>query len=795
MSMRMLMIVAAATVVSATGVARAQALENGTSQAALGEAAVSTQPLPAAGGGAASGTQPSSESTSSSAAIPVVSESQAQPAAQTTTADSQLAEVVVTATKRKESTRTVPGGVSAITRDQLDEAGASSLGEYLSLAPGVNFDNGIPGYSVVTIRGISQDTIPGQAQTAVGMYYDDIPLTDPGAPLVVPDIDAFDASRIEVLRGPQGALYGSASLGGAINYIPEAPDPSRAEIYALGSGNLMKDSTWGYTGKLMLNAPLFGNSTAIRLVGYDIDQPGFIDNVGTKTPHANAAATRGGRAMFGWEMSSDSTLKLSALYQRTTVADQGYVNPSLPGLEKSTLVPEPSHNNFWLADAHYEWKNPFFSLILIGGYQEKESYLDYDGATALGIEKLGLQVPTLQFGHTRGYSGELRLVSRPGDAFNWLAGISYVNHQEVFNVDLDLQTLDSLDTFLDGVGLTLPPGIAATTKLFDEAATIRAPEEAVFFDASYRFFTDFKLSFGGRGYRNIVNSTVDAEGLLLLPAGKIQATGQDVQKADGFNPKASLSYDLTRGVMLYATYSKGYRLGGPNLAPITSLTTAKTFYDPDKVRNVEVGVKSRWWHGRLTAEVAAYDIGWDDIPLLVYDRLGLFKYVINAGNARSKGVEGAFALRPLNYITFHSAVSYGDGRLKNQFNPNNNLPAAEPGAHLPGAPNWTITNSLTGEWDWGRYNPSVTLIHRFVGGSPSNISYPSVTVGNYNLLDLRAGFKLGDFGFTAFGKNLTNTFARTAVNNDKPLTGKDLELAYISPPRSLGIEVSYQFGQ
>ena len=726
-------------------------------------------------------------------AIETSAASTAPPAAKPDT-PTQLSEVVVTATKRREGTRSIPGGVSAITREQLDQTGASNLSEYLSLSPGVNYDNSIPGYSVVTIRGVSSDTVPGLAQTAVGMYYDDIPLTDPGAPLVVPDIDAFDAARVEVLRGPQGALYGSASLGGAVNYIPDAPDPKQTELSLFGSGSHTTDSAWGGAGKLMLNAPLFGNQAALRLVGYDIEQPGYIDNIGTGTRDSNSSKTRGGRAMFAWTPSAGQTLKLSALYQRTTVADTPYINPALPGLEKNTSFLEPIGNDLWLADLHYQLDTRFAAIQLIGGYQEKGMSLLEDGGAQENLQATGIHLPLTQTGHVRGYSAELRLVSPASETFNWLAGLSYVYHREDFVLGLDAQTLADLTGFLGLLGLNLPPPLNSVTTLFDQSADIRAPEEALFFEASYRPFRAFKLTAGGRAYRNQITSFTDSRGLLVIPSGSLEVQARNAQKAEGFNPRISLSYDVTRGAMLYATYSKGYRLGGPNLAPSTPLTPGPAFYNPDQVRNVEVGAKTRWWHGRLTADIAAYDIGWTDIPLSV-QQSGLFKYLENAGTARSKGIEAALATRPLSFLTVRSAVSYGDARLKEAFDPHNGRPAAPAGSRLPGAPEWTVTNTLAGEWEWGNHEPTVVLLHRYVGGSPSNISWLNIPTGNYNLLDARAGLKLWGVGVTAFGKNLTNKRGITALSNLAETGGDTLQVEYLTPPRTLGLELSYSFAQ
>jgi iron complex outermembrane receptor protein len=702
----------------------------------------------------------------------------------------QLEEIIVTANKRKESTRTLAGGVTAVDSARLEETGASTLGEYLSLSPGVNFSSGTPGYSVVTIRGVSSDTIPSLAQTAVGVYYDDIPLTDPGVPVVVPDIDAFDAQRIELLRGPQGALYGSSSLGGAINYIPKSPNLYDPEFTAFGSGSLATNSTLGGTAKAMGNIPIV-DGVALRATAYYVRTPGYIDNVGTGTPRSNNATTSGGRAILGWEVTPDSMLRLTVLHQQTKVDDVGYVDESLGDLKKSTLSPEPSDNAFDLASLRYELGTDYGDWALIVGGQKKRNSLNYDGATALGLSALGQRLPLSQDGDLKGYSAEIRYVSPPGEFFDFLAGASYANRDEHVIVSLDAATLAGATALL---GSALPAGTLADLTLFRQAAEITAPEAAAFADTTWHF-GPVKLTAGGRFYYNIVNSDVDGRGLLLAPSGSLEFTKHDRDTATGFNPKASLAWQIDDTLMAYALYSRGYRLGGPNLVPSTPVSPTKASYGPDKVDNYEIGTKSGWFDGRLTFDVTGFLINWHQIPLTVTDSSGLFKYLDNAGDARIKGIETSIAVKPVSFLTAQSAITFTDARLLNDYDPNNGRPPAQAGDRLPGAPEWTLTNTLTGLWNWGNKMPSVTLIHRYESASASNLSFQDIKKGDYNIFDARAGMRLGEFNLTLFCKNITDERGVTASNNYAQASGEVLSLKFITPPRTTGLELTYSYGQ
>jgi iron complex outermembrane receptor protein len=708
----------------------------------------------------------------------------------------QIEEIVVTASKRQESARTLAGAVTAVGRSRLDETGSSNFADYLSLSPGVNLNSGQPGQAIVTIRGVSTDTLPTAAQTAVGIYYDDIPLTDPGTPVMVPDIDAYDAERIEIMRGPQGALFGSSSLGGAINFIPQAPDPSAFSFSAQASGAKTENADLGYSGKLMANMPLIQDEMALRLVGYHTDMPGWIDNVGTGIDGANAATVSGGRAMLGWSPAAGSTLRLTGLHQEGKVDDTAFIDDS-GDLRKNTLIPEETSNQLDIASLRYDYEAQAGTWSLIAGHQKKDNRLVSDQSAFLGIQALGVPVPGVQTQGVDGYSVELRFASAAGERFDYLAGLSYADRDEDLDtqIDIDLAALgrDVAGALLGSLGLPVPD-VLGVTKIISLRADLQAPEAAAFVDMNWRITPDLKLSAGGRYYRNTVDADIEGEGVLYAPTGSLTFSESSKTTANGFNPKVSLSYLLDMDAMVYALYSRGYRLGGINLVPDTPVAPTKTSYGSDQVNNFELGAKTSWLDGALVVDVTGFYIDWKNIPLQVQDRLGLFKYLDNIGDARIYGVETSLIVRPADSLTLRSAITWNKATLENFYDPQNGRPPVEPGDQLPGAPEWTISNALTGRWFIADLMPVVTLIHRYEGTSPSSLSYSDIEKGGYHQFDLRAGVSLGGVGVTLFGKNLADERGVTAVQPYARATGGDpYRRDFVITPRTFGVELEYLF--
>ncbi|MBN51115.1 MAG: hypothetical protein CMN85_16405 [Spongiibacteraceae bacterium] len=710
----------------------------------------------------------------------------------------RIEEVLVTANKRSQSISSIAGAVSAIDKAMLEETGAADLSEYLTLSAGVNFSSSTPGLSVVTIRGVSSDTFPGQAQTAVGIYYDDIPLTDPAAPMVVPDIDSFDADRVEILRGPQGALYGSASMGGAVNYIPIAPNPEEVDFAAQLIATDRTNSSVSYSRKVMLNVPLISDKLALRAVAHETETQGYIDNIGTGEEQANDVTTRGGRIALSWDINPGMMLKLHGLQQTIAVEDSGYVDERLDDLKKETTQPEPTDTELSVAGIRYEHSlDEHGDVVFVGSYQEKSSFLSVDGATALGIQDTGLGIILEQGGTVEGYSAEVRYISPPDDTFEYLLGLSYANRDEDFYVILDSAELaeisESIVALANQLGITLPSTLTAATTLFRQSVLIDAPEEAAFFEGSWQFVDNLRLVAGGRYYNNRIDSEVVGQGLLFLTDGSTEFYEQRSNSAEGFNPKVSLSWEPTDDILAYSLYSRGYRLGGPNLVPNNAIFNTKSNYEPDEVKNYEVGVKSFWFDDRLSIDIAAFYIDWRDMQLVTADDKGTFKYLDNAGDAEIKGVELSLVLAPLDFLNTRSTITWLDARLAEDYDPQNGRPPAQAGDRLPGSPEWSLSNTINLNWYSHKWQPSLTLVHRYEGESPSNLSFQDIKKGDYHLLDLRASLTFEKFSISFFGKNLEDKRGVTASNNYAGTTGTILSHKYITPPRSYGVQLDYKF--
>ena len=285
--------------------------------------------------------------------------------------------VTVTATKRSNDLREVAGSVSALTGDMLSEMGAESLGDYINRLPGVHFNDYQPGVSEVVIRGVSASTYHEQGQTTVGYFINDIPLSEAGWPIVLPDVDTFDLQRVEVLRGPQGSLYGAATLGGLVNYIAKEAqtDGIDAAVEAsLGSTKNSEDAN--YSVKAMVNLPIIEDTLAARFVVLDRYEGGYLDNVGTGVDASNNVEVKGYRGSLVYTPAEGTKISLMSMFQESDLDDQTYA--TYPTLTRDTVVPEPHHTEFTLHSLRVEQDLGFADLTFLGALAEKDSLIVFD---------------------------------------------------------------------------------------------------------------------------------------------------------------------------------------------------------------------------------------------------------------------------------------------------------------------------------------------------------------------------------------------------------------------------------
>jgi iron complex outermembrane receptor protein len=309
-------------------------------------------------------------------------------AAQTTTADEPTDEIVVTANKRSEPLREVAGSVSALTEESLQALNAQSLADYITRVPGVVFNDYQPGISEVVIRGIASTTYHEANQATTGYYLNQIPLVEPGFPLAIPDVDAFDLAQVEVLRGPQGTLFGSSSLGGAINYVVKEADASRydAAVEGLLSGTRRAGES-SYAIKGMVNVPIVRDRLAARIVAFERYDAGYLDNSGTGVEGSNDLRVRGVRGSLVWTPTDTTTVSALSMLQRYRLADQTYVlfGTDPRTFERTTNVPENQDTEFQLHSLKLEQALGFATMTAIGSYIEKKNTTVFDDSVFLAL--------------------------------------------------------------------------------------------------------------------------------------------------------------------------------------------------------------------------------------------------------------------------------------------------------------------------------------------------------------------------------------------------------------------------
>jgi len=683
-----------------------------------------------------------------------------------TTTDDENAEIVVTATKRAEPVRDISASVTAYDEASLENIGARSFADYLTRTPGVVFNQTIPGNSTAIIRGVATTTGIAQAQGTTGYFINDVPMTDPFYSGGIPDLDTFDVDNVAVLRGPQGTLFGSASLGGAINYEARRPDLNSVDVHVRGTLETMAHGDGGYSANAMVNVPIVKDVLAVRGVLSHRDIGGFVDNIGTDDDNSNRTRINGGRIQATLKPADGTTLNYLFLRQVEKTRDAGGVEPELGSFEKNTFIPEPFRYETNIHNLRLDQDVGFATLIATATHRKKQFSGTQDFSTFAG----GLLLPYapvafLEPGTIKGDSFEVRLASPAGERFEYIVGLFHDRTSE--------KVINQLDA-------PAAAGDFGTSVLLDALVDIDGKESAAFGEGSFRVTDAFKITAGGRLFHTELESTTTTAGPLVGPTTVDQGGSSET----GFSPKLSLTWTPSKEVLVYGLASKGFRFGGPNIAsdPVFSIPSQ---FDSDSLWNYELGTRLTLENGRLLLEGTVYWVDWSDIQVTQTSPSG-FTYTGNAGKARNRGFEAGLTWRPVRDLTVQSSLTYLDGELRRDFLSGAGLVPA--GSQLPGASKWQAATSISYRARQAKYEPNFSLSHRYVSKAPGELTPSPEIQGGYNLFDVRAGATLGHFEATLFVENIGDV--RGISQATSGLVRGPID--YYVRPRTFGLTLDYR---
>jgi outer membrane receptor protein involved in Fe transport len=689
-------------------------------------------------------------------------------------------DIVVTAQKREERLLDVPVPVTALQGAALVNSNQLRLQDYYTKVPGLAFTSGNRGEAFIAVRGIT--TTPFGNPT-VGVMIDDVPFgatLSGGGGLITPDMDPSDLARVEVLKGPQGTLYGVSSLGGLIKFVTVDPDPGRfSGRVSAGVDTIKGSEDIGYSFRGAVNVPL-GDTAALRLSGFTRTEPGYVDNVTTGQEDVNEFTSRGGRAALLWRPTDGVRVKLSALLQtrKSDGSSLVFLTPVLGDLEQSYL-----RGSGW-----YRTKAQVYSANIsadIGGGATLTSLTGYNinriqdsvdtSAFFRGqaLANFGVEgAPIVEDFDTSKISQELRLDAPITDSIDLLVGGFY--------------TREKSRQFSDTVAVNTNSG-AQVGMLKHVDIRQRYKEYALFGDVTFRLTDRFDIQLGARqSWNRQDHAQVDTGptvpgGISIVPRTEIKETP--------FTYLVTPRFRISDDVMVYARFASGYRAGGVNP------TFAQGFdvppgWDADTTNNYEIGAKGRLFDRLLTFDLSVFQIDWKDIQLQ-YVSPALVAFRSNGSGARSRGLEFSTEVKPTEGLTLAGNFSWSDAELTEALGAATRL-VGNAGDRLPFSSRFTGSFSIDQRFVIGEDAALTfggTLAHvgaRFglFQATPVRQRYPG-----YTQLDLRVGLDYGDWNANVFATNVTDKRGllgggRGAINANS---------FTIVQPRTIGLSVGRNF--
>jgi iron complex outermembrane receptor protein len=752
-------------------------------------------------------------------------------------------EITVTAMKREALLHNVPFSVAAPTEDVLRDRGAETIEDVAANVGGFTVQSLGPGQSQVAMRGISAGQIvrdqPG-VKEQVGVYLDESVVS---LSLFTPDIDLFDVNRVEVLRGPQGTLFGSGSLSGTVRYITNQPALGLTEGFAeFGGGVTGGDSPDGDV-KLGFNAPI-GDTAAVRAVGYYSRIAGFIDGVRpdlSLDENVNTGNRFGGRVAITLAPNDRFTITPRIVYQRMETDGWNRVDeynilanpftttrPAVTFGEREQLVQlqEDFTDDFVLADVNVNYNFGDVLLTSITSYVYRDVLVIRDataltggvsgGIIGLSEEVYTLDAPLLDATTANVFTEEARLTGA-GDQVQWVAGVFFSHTDRDYGQNLPVTGFEDLSG-IPTEGLRAP-----RDTLFFSDLGYKLDQFALFGEATVSMTDRLRLTGGLRFYHFSEDKEQVFDGIFTNDnTGTSLVSQPGDTTANGVAPRVIFSYDLNDQTILNAQVSKGFRLGGindPLNVPLCTPEDLANFsgrdtWEDETVWNYEVGAKSRILDNRGSVNVAVYYMDISDLQATVTAGSCSSRLIFNVPDSRSTGVEVDFDAAPNRNFDFAISASFNDSELGSTVEPTSATGIVE-GRRLPTVPQFQFAAAATYQWEMGASVPYVTGSYRHVGDRYTQVRDQdlgtldlsfSAPIGGpltqttfrydpklpaYDILNLRVGVRRGDWDVSFYANNVTDERALLAFDRELGTLARIFFLT--NQPRSLGVTARLNF--
>jgi outer membrane receptor protein involved in Fe transport len=745
--------------------------------------------------------------------------------------------VLVTATRRSVDIREVPASITALPGDTLADNRLTNLTEVSRHVPGMTVvDQGVRGADLMTFRGLNvtsldaSEFLGNSSGGAVATYVGEIP--------VYVDLNMFDLDRVEFLPGPQGTLYGAGTLGGAVRYIPQAPDLDafavevRGDVYSLGHS-----SDPGYATDAVINAPIVDGKLAFRASYSLLNDPGFIDypylviepGVSNPQPDFNdpAAVAANLRPMEDVDTQEIASGRLALLFtpgDRLSATFSYYDQSSKAGgrsvnhrdsfgtgnYESGHRYVEPEDRDTSLFSTEIVVDLGFAELTSATGVSSYELWGQRDQTDLYLDNEWGYETFPAFTSYTRDLqeqdrlNQEIRLVSTTTGRLGWIAGVFYHN----------LEADSSSEEYVPGFMTSNLPGdwgipVPASDLSYRQVNVNDLTEQAVFGELTIATTDRLDVIVGARAYEYDTMQQFRFD----VPFFDFSGAEDNVAEDDGLLGRLGASYAFNDRVTGYVNLSEGYRIGGANtVAPCPEPLTPgaacalpdEVLIKPDSTTNLEIGAHALLGEGRTSLDAAIYSIDWDNVQTMGTTQNGALPITVNGGAAESQGLELSFAARSLGAWSMRTTYAYNDAKLTT-YSPG--LVGGEDafaGDRLAGTPEHQFSfelghsRQLQNGWmlDFGYSVTATSDVLTRVGMRDGGEE-----LGGYSIHNVALSMSRDRWQATLYADNLTDKYAETAVRGDpssiRAVNGVDVRRYFrnVLRPRAIGLEFRYSIGE